>query len=133
MINLDMLGYYPLDEDEQTYPYCFSLIYRDVPDFVMIVSNYSSGHYANLLAHAINSSTVIKAETAKGPGWLSGLKSSDHLNFWEFGYPAILVTDTGPLRNKHYHKRSDTIGTIDFSKIQEVVEGVVTLILNYKE
>ena len=35
-----------------------------------------------------------------------------------------MVTDTGPLRNPHYHMASDLPATLDYDKMARVVYGV---------
>ncbi|MFN7134712.1 MAG: M28 family peptidase, partial [Myxococcales bacterium] len=47
------------------------------------------------------------------PGFLPGVKSSDHWSFWKQRYPAVMVTDGGPLRYRHYHRASDTPDRLD--------------------
>jgi hypothetical protein len=41
-----------------------------------------------------------------------------------------MVTDTSFLRNKNYHKYSDTIDTLSFDKMAEVVNGVYGIVIN---
>jgi hypothetical protein len=55
---------------------------------------------------------------------LPGVGWSDHWSFWEFGYEAVMVTDTAPYRNEHYHKPSDLPGTLDFDRLQKVTSGL---------
>lgn len=38
-----------------------------------------------------------------------------------FGYKAVMINDTSFLRNKNYHKKTDTIDTLDFKRMAEVV------------
>jgi len=56
---------------------------------------------------------------------------SDHINYWYFGYPAVMVTDTADYRNHNYHKDTDTIGTLDFTSMAGVVKGVYKVIMDY--
>ena len=53
------------------------------------------------------------------------ITASDHLNFWKFGYKAIMVTDTAHFRNPNYHTANDTLETLDVNKMQCVVNLVV--------
>jgi Peptidase family M28 len=46
---------------------------------------------------------------------------SDHLAFWKSGIPAIMVTDTGDLRNPHYHQPTDTPETLDYARLAAIV------------
>ena len=36
-----------------------------------------------------------------------GVAWSDHRSFWDHGWPALMVTDTAPFRNPHYHQETD--------------------------
>jgi hypothetical protein len=53
---------------------------------------------------------------------------SDHVNYWKFGYNALMINDTSDLRNPNYHKQTDTIETLNFDKMTEVVNGAYTAI-----
>jgi hypothetical protein len=49
---------------------------------------------------------------------------SDHRNFWKFGYPAFMITDTAFYRNPNYHSPGDTAETLDYQKSAEVIAGL---------
>jgi hypothetical protein len=54
-------------------------------------------------------------------GWLVwATRCSDNASFWSNGYPALLLTDTGNLRNSHYHRLSDHVETLDLGFATEV-------------
>lgn len=38
--------------------------------------------------------------------------------------PGVLITDTAIMRNPHYHRRTDTPDTLDYSRMAEVVRGL---------
>ena len=59
------------------------------------------------------------------PTPINQITASDHLNFWKFGYKAIMVTDTAHFRNPNYHTANDTLETLDVNKMQCVVNLVV--------
>ena len=63
------------------------------------------------------------------PYTLGGL--SDHRNFWAFGYPALMINDTAFLRNPHYHMPTDTIETLDFDRMTEVVSSACRGIIQF--
>jgi hypothetical protein len=73
--------------------------------------------------------TSIGVETLKAPSFVTGVNFSDHRNYWKFGYDAVMVTDTAFYRNNNYHKKSDTMDTLSFPKMQEVVKGVCWALL----
>ena len=49
---------------------------------------------------------------------------SDHASFWDAGPPAVMVTDTAFFRNPNYHLPSDTIDTLDFTFMAELVKSL---------
>jgi len=46
------------------------------------------------------------------------------------GFRAVMVTDTSFFRNRHYHQESDTIDTLNFDQMAEVVKGLYFTVLN---
>ncbi len=47
-------------------------------------------------------------------------RMSDHAPFWDYGYPAVMLTDTAFLRNPHYHQPTDTPETLDYTFLANV-------------
>ena len=72
----------------------------------------------------------IGVESITAPAFIPGIDFSDHLNYWKNGYSAVMITDTAFYRNPNYHKKTDTIETLDFEKMAEVIRGVYWAILN---
>ncbi len=55
---------------------------------------------------------------------------SDHLNYWKYDIPAILITDTGSYRSSLRHTTGDTLKTVNFEKMAHVVNGLVAQVLS---
>jgi hypothetical protein len=53
---------------------------------------------------------------------------SDDASFWQYGYKAFAVTDTGYLRYKHYHEKTDTPDKINYDRMALVVEGMKAIV-----
>jgi len=53
---------------------------------------------------------------------------SNNLNYWYFGFDAIMITDTAFFRNKNYHTVNDTLDTLDFEKMQYSIDMIVNSI-----
>ena len=49
---------------------------------------------------------------------------SDHRNYLKFGFPAVMVIGTYGDGNPHYHKKSDTIHTLDFALMAEATNNI---------
>lgn len=73
--------------------------------------------------------TSVNVEILKAPSSITGVDFSDHRNYWESGYDAVMITDTSFFRNPHYHMVSDTSDTLDLKKMNAVVTGICWAIL----
>ncbi|MBN1366206.1 MAG: M28 family peptidase [Syntrophaceae bacterium] len=132
MICLEMIGFFTEKKNSQSYPLPFMrFFYPSTGHFIGIVSNYSSSSLATQIAKHMSVASV-DVRTLRAPSLVLGIDFSDHRNYWKFGYDAVMLTDTAFYRNPHYHQRTDTIGTLDFDKMREVVKGVCWSILNMK-
>jgi len=123
-IVFEMIGYY---SDYQEIPMGLEyLIDSKKGDFIANVANTKSAEFLkslNLKANNLKSyNLVIDNPLAR---------LSDNRNFWDLNYPAIMITDTAFLRNPNYHTSDDTIDTLDFEKMEEVVDMVVRGVENY--
>lgn len=130
MISLEMIGYFDNTENSQKYPLSIlHLFYPDKGDFIGVVSNLSSWGLKSELRDFMSKSN-IKVRSLAAPAGLVGVDFSDHLNYWKFGYDAVMITDTAFYRNQNYHKATDTIETLNFTKMADVVEGIYYGVLN---
>lgn len=121
MICLEMLGYasrrckqdYPLNHNYKEFPKCGS--------YISVISLPSCSEYAYLWKHYYNKRARKKIYEYIGPASIPGMSLSDHMSFIRSGYPAIMISDTGFYRNKNYHTPDDTIDTINFDFLAEVI------------
>ena len=70
---------------------------------------------------------ALPVKRIKAPAWLPGLDFSDHLNYWHFGYSAVLLTDTAFYRNKHYHQATDTLDRLDLRRLGLAVDALLSI------
>jgi len=130
MICLEMIGFFTNEKGSQSYPLpLMRLFYPDRGNFISVVGNYGSSSFANQVTQHMKA-TSVNVSTLKAPSFVTGVDFSDHRNYWIFGYDAVMITDTSFYRNPNYHKATDTIYTLDFNKMREVVKGICWSILN---
>ena len=123
MICLEMIGYYNDKKGSQSYPVPeMSLKYGNTADFITVVQNEKSGRFGNQMELLMKEQNLIKTNTFKDSHLVRGVDFSDHLNYWKFGYPAVMITNTSFYRNKNYHTKNDTIETLDLNKMSAVIE-----------
>ena len=130
MISLEMIGFYSDEDSSQEYPLgLLHLFYPDKGNFIGVVSNMSSrvlkSEFRDLMAKS-----RINVRSIAAPAGLVGVDFSDHLNYWKFGYDAIMITDTAFYRNKNYHQATGTIETLDFSRMADAIEGIFYGVFN---
>jgi Zn-dependent M28 family amino/carboxypeptidase len=129
MISLEMIGYFS-GESIQQYPLsCMRHFYPRTADFIAVVGNFHSSKYVSLLKKGMKRHSAIDARSLTAPEYLGGIGLSDNSSFWHHGYRAVMVTDTSFFRNKNYHQETDTIDTLNFEAMAEVVKGLYYTLL----
>ena len=129
MICLEMVGYTCHTPGCQGYPFPLMFMgYPETGDFIGIVGNFRSRPFARKLLSGFRKNRNLPAIGLTVPfdGWLMPtIRLSDHASFWRQGYPAVMVTDSAFYRNPHYHQPSDTMETLDFDFMVQLVESLV--------
>ena len=93
------------------------------------MSNLQSYALGSQYCQSMRALDRLECQSFIAPAFVSGMEFSDHLNYWKFGIPAMMITDTGSFRNKHYHSKTDTLKTLNLAKMANVVDGLVYSLL----
>jgi Zn-dependent M28 family amino/carboxypeptidase len=129
MICLEMIGYFTDKPRSQHYPLSsFRWLFPDTGDFIALVSNLQSRGLLSRVKDAFKRDTDLPVESLSTFSIIPGIDFSDHRSFWEFGYEALMVTDTAFYRNPNYHGISDTYETLDYTSMAKVVLGLISAI-----
>ncbi|MCS7184382.1 MAG: M28 family peptidase, partial [bacterium] len=91
-------------------------------NFIGIVSNISSKEIGKILYKFFLNENIIPTQFAALPEIVPGVDFSDHLNFWKFGYKAIMITDTAFYRNPNYHTLADTPDNINYKNLEKITK-----------
>lgn len=130
MLCLEMVGYYRQEPDSQTLPFTLKLMgYPTTGNFIGLVSDGRSKPLMERLDKAIKQGCRLPSVTLAVPlgGYLlPEVRLSDHANFWDEGYPAIMLTDTAFFRNPHYHGPGDIMENLDLEAMVELTLGLVS-------
>lgn len=128
MICLEMLGYYSDKEGGQSFPVpLMALMFPSTPNFIAVVGNLSSRSLVNSVSASLRKGSRVPVETLTTVSFVPGVDFSDHRSFWKMGYPAVMITDTAFYRNPNYHKETDRIDTLDFSRLASLLDGLVQM------
>lgn len=129
MISLEMIGYFR-HEPIQKYPFPgMRFFYPKAADFIAVVGNFHSSKYVSFLKKGFKRHSAINARSLTAPEYFGGISLSDNSSFWRHGYKAVMVTDTSFFRNNNYHQETDTIDTLNFEAMTEVVNGLYYTLL----
>ncbi len=138
VFNLEMIGYYSEEPNSQELPFGFDLLFPEVADsleadsfrgnFITNVSDLNSEPLANIFTATANlyvpELKVITVVTPN-PVITPDLLRSDHASFWFDEKRALMLTDGSEFRNNNYHLPSDTIGTLNFTFMTNVVKATL--------
>ncbi len=133
MVSLEMIGYFSEEVGSQTYPMkLMDLFYPSKGNFIAIVDGLTTNNAAGVKA-AINRYTDLPAYSINAPKAVTGIDFSDHRNYWLFGFPAIMITDTAFYRNKAYHTAEDTYDRLNYKSMAQVIFGLFMYVKELNE
>ncbi|HQP77527.1 MAG TPA: hypothetical protein PL069_08965, partial [Saprospiraceae bacterium] len=98
-------------------------------NFIIVAGRSHQKRFADTVTGLIREKCSVPAFTVNDPRLNSLLELSDHLNYWNYGFNAVMINDTAMLRNKNYHRESDTIEKLDFERMTEVVTGCYNAVI----
>lgn len=132
MIALEMLGYFSDEADSQQYPVgLLSLFYPSVGNYISVVGKTGQGGIVRDIKQRMRASTNLPVYSINAPAFIPGIDFSDHMNYWQQGFPAVMITDTAFYRNKNYHTKDDTPDKLDYVRLAEVLRSVYYVITSY--
>ncbi|MFK8038399.1 MAG: M28 family peptidase [Crocinitomicaceae bacterium] len=133
MFCLEMIGYFDDAKKSQDYPIgLLSLVYGNRGNYITLVNKVVKGRFSRKFNKKFRKYRQIRTKRFTAPAKLPGIDFSDHLNYWLFGYSAMMITDTAFYRNKNYHENTDTIETLDLLRMSKVIETVFLTLTNLK-
>ena len=126
MLSLDSVGF--LSDRHET----GSLVSRIVPvwhgTFVAFVGDGRSKDFVEEARAAFALGTRLHATTHTLPSVMPLVSSSDRTSFAHEGFPAALLTDTGPLRNKHQPSKGELPALLNYDTMADVVFGLASIV-----
>jgi Zn-dependent M28 family amino/carboxypeptidase len=132
MLCLEMVGYYTQEPGSQYIPLTLRFMgFPTTGNFIGLVSDRRSKPLLTRLEAAIKGGCRLPAVTLAVPFGghiLPEVRLSDHANFWDEGYAAIMLTDTAFMRNPHYHGPGDVMARLDLTAMTELTLGLVNFV-----
>jgi hypothetical protein len=132
MLCLEMVGYYSRTPGSQSLPLALRFLgYPTTGNFIGLVSDRRSRPLMERLEAALKGGCRLPTVTLAVPlggHVLPEVRLSDHANFWDAGYPAIMLTDTAFMRNPNYHGSGDVMELLDLDAMTELTLGLVNFL-----
>ncbi len=130
--SLEMLGFFSDEPGSQTFPSrALGWLYRDsdIGNFITVVSTFGQDGLGGRVSGAMRAASTVPVRTITASRMIPGIDFSDHLNYWNEGFPALMITDTSFYRNPNYHTENDTPDTLDYERMAQVVRGVANAVV----
>ncbi len=149
MLDFEMIGYYSEAENSQTFPAGFNLLYPTV--YNEVAAEGFRGNFITNVGEVNNSVPLMDAFSNAAAAYVPELKvksiaapaawqtftpdlgRSDHAPFWVAGIPALMLTDGANFRNPNYHTPNDTLGSLNFTFMANVVKAAVATLAELAE
>jgi len=136
----EMIGFRNLSPESQKLPDGFAALFPALAgalaarqgraDFIVALGDAVSpllAHLERAVEEAVPSLALLPVRVPAGVP-LRDLFRSDHVPFWEAGFPAVMLTDTANFRNPHYHKPSDRPETLSPEFWRDVVAATAVTV-----
>lgn len=129
MVSLEMIGYFSHAAFSQHFdPPIMHLWYPWTGDFIGIVGTPADRELVKSFKAAMIPNSSIPVYSINAPRVMPGVDFSDHRNYWDHNWPAVMITDTAFFRNEQYHASGDTPDRLDYKSMAQVIQGVYAAI-----
>ncbi len=130
MLCYEMIGYFRDEPGSQRFPNeQIAALYPNTGNFITVVGRTGQESFTQRVQELMKTKADLDVQRINLPIEMGLAGLSDHRNYWKYGYEALMINDTSFLRNPNYHLPSDTIDTLDFKRMAEVVNGVYAAIM----
>jgi Zn-dependent M28 family amino/carboxypeptidase len=128
MLCLESVGYFVQEPNSQQIPLALKFLgYSTTGNYLGLVANWHSRPLLQKLEKALQAGSSLPVSSLAVPlggSFIPETRLSDHANFWDEGYQAVMLTDTAFLRNPNYHTPSDTIDTLNLDAMVDLTLGL---------
>ena len=132
MICYDMIGYFSDEPNSQKFPNPqMAELFPSIGNFIVVVGKQKHESFASKFFQIMDEVNDLDVRKIIFPNDNEMSTMSDHRNYWSIGIDALMLNDTAFLRNPNYHEKSDTIDTLDFCKMKQVVDASIQGIIGF--
>ncbi len=134
MIGLEMIGYFSDARGSQEYPIAaLGLLYPNEGNFISVVGNFIDAPLVRRVKKAMIAASDLPVRSINAPRLVPGVDFSDHMNYWDNGYRAVMISDTAFYRNANYHQATDVPDRLDYQRMAKVAQQLRAAVLDLAE
>ncbi len=133
MLSVDSVGFHAHRREPKPLPLPLRLLTTRLlapwqGHFAAFVADRSSRALAEETRDAFRAGTSLEARAMALPAFMPLVSSSDHRAFAHEGFPALLMTDSGPTRPRCAHTLEDLPGLLGYDEMADVVFGLAAAV-----
>ena len=122
MIALEMIGYFSNLSGSQSYPMpALKIFYPNKGNFIAIAGRLDQRKIVKKIKGLMKGAADLPVYSVNAPLMVPGIDFSDHRNYWQYGYDAVMITDTAFYRNIEYHEPGDTAERLNYELMGNAV------------
>ena len=132
MISVDSVGYFTNQPNSQQYPFSFmKLVYPTTGNFINVTSHLQDFLHLRQVKKSFKKASDLAVHSVTAPEIFPDIASSDHINYWKHGFPALHINDTTGYRNKNYNTLNDTADKLNYAGMAMVVQGLYQTVMDF--
>lgn len=124
MLDFDCLGRFEDKPGTQSMPPPFNFVFPSTGNFLFCAGQLESRDLVQQVVGNFRRAERFPCHGAALPGFLPGMKRGDYAAFVNFGYPAVVVTDTAKHRSDQVGTGWDTHERLNYARMTHVTIGL---------
>ena len=132
MVSLDSVGRIDT-EITKKHPYRFlDYLYPQQDNAINLIGRLQDFNDIRQLKKGFNNSSALALTSHNLPESFNKSHSSDHINYWKQGYPAVLISDylySNKKIDSNYKEKVDPKDRLDYDKMASLVNGLFQVIV----
>jgi Zn-dependent M28 family amino/carboxypeptidase len=128
MLCLESVGYFVQEPHSQQIPLALKFLgYSTTGNYLGLVADWRSRPLLQKLEKTLQAKCALPISSLAVPlagSLIPETRLSDHANFWDEGFQAVMLTDTAFMRNPNYHTPQDTLETLNLDAMADLTAGL---------
>ena len=118
------IGYYSDEKDSQQFPVkLLKYFYPTEGNFIAVIDILTS-RWGKKVKKGLSKHMELGVHSINAPRSIPGIDFSDHRSYWNFGYAAVMLSDSSFYRNTAYHSAGDTYDRLDYNKMSQLINAL---------